>query len=67
METGITAKDFDLGGGMKFKGMRRPLRMPLRDVSFTPLADDMFRLTFALPAGCYATSVLREITKSDDD
>lgn len=64
-ETGLTTDAFDLGGGMRFKGMRRAMRMPLREVVLTVVGDDAYRLEFALPSGCYATSLLRELTKVD--
>ena len=46
------------------KGERRSYRFPLQDVS---VADDPagLRLRFELPRGCYATTVLAEIMKTD--
>lgn len=41
-------------------GTRRPYRLWLDDVGFTP-ADDGFVVKFELPAGAYATVVLNEI------
>ena len=46
------------------KGRRRPLRFPLSDPAAEPGRDDegdYVELRFALPPGCYATSVLREL------
>ena len=69
METAILEKeqlkleDFDLPGGLRMEGQRRPLRVPLGEPSWR-LEGDCLRLEFWLPKGCYATSLLREITKS---
>jgi len=51
-----------------FQGGRRPLRVPLRDADLSEGRDDhgpFLRLAFALPAGAYATTVLREICKTE--
>jgi tRNA pseudouridine13 synthase len=58
----IRPEDFDFGGGVRLEGERRPLRIPLEDASFTA-EGDVLHLAFSLPKGCYATSVIREITK----
>jgi len=60
---GITLESFDLGNGLRMEGERRPLRVPLGDPSLS-LEGDCLRLEFCLPKGSYATSVLREITKT---
>jgi tRNA pseudouridine13 synthase len=47
-------------------GRRRPLRFRLRDTAVAPGSDERgpyLELRFALPPGCYATSVLRELGK----
>jgi tRNA pseudouridine13 synthase len=49
--------------GIKLKGARRPLRFPLREVK--TWYDDGLMLSFALPSGCYATTVLAEVIKAD--
>ncbi|MEI6207962.1 MAG: tRNA pseudouridine(13) synthase TruD [Desulfuromonadales bacterium] len=59
----IGLNDFDLPGGLRMEGERRPLRVPLICPSFR-LQGNCLRLEFALPKGSYATSVLREIMKS---
>lgn len=46
-------------------GARRPLRLLLEDLTWE-LTQDGIRLTFSLPPGCYATSVMREIMKSPE-
>jgi tRNA pseudouridine13 synthase len=62
-DEGIKGDDFDLGSGLRMEGERRPLRVPLRD-SIALLKDSALQLEFCLPKGSYATSVVREITKS---
>lgn len=46
-----------------FRGERRALRVPLAELDWS-LEGTVLTLTFALPPGAYATSVLREIMKS---
>ena len=60
---GFRGADFDLGGGLRMEGERRPLRVPLGEPSFQ-VDGDLLRLEFSLPKGSYATSLLREITKT---
>jgi tRNA pseudouridine13 synthase len=60
---GFTADSFEHGGGLRMEGQRRPLRVPLGEASFE-VEGDLLRLEFSLPKGSYATSVVREITKS---
>lgn len=60
----------DLGGPrfLSWKGARRPLRVPARDLAHAWGEDDAggyLELAFALPSGAYATNVVRELTKSD--
>ncbi|MDO9068821.1 MAG: tRNA pseudouridine(13) synthase TruD, partial [Deltaproteobacteria bacterium] len=59
----IRLDDFDLPGGLRMEGERRPLRIPLEATSFR-LEGNCLQLEFALPKGSYATSVLREIMKT---
>ncbi len=42
---------------------RRALRANVQDLQWQFIAEDLLELTFTLPAGSYATSVLREIIK----
>jgi len=59
---GLELNDFDLPGGLRMEGERRPLRVPLEDASYT-LEGDTLCLEFTLPRGSYATSLLREFLK----
>jgi tRNA pseudouridine13 synthase len=63
-EEGLTLEDWRVRG-LKLKGARRALRIPLRDVALR--YDEGLQLAFSLPPGCYATVVLREVMKSDVD
>lgn len=45
-----------------FRGERRSLRVPLADLDWT-LDGSVLTLSFSLPPGAYATSVLRELMK----
>jgi tRNA pseudouridine13 synthase len=49
--------------GMKVRGARRPLRIPLREVAIRE--DEGLVLSFSLPPGCYATTVLAEVMKTE--
>lgn len=60
---GLTLNDFRLGGGLDMPGERRPLRFPLHSPLLSSEDDNCLTLSFSLPKGSYATSVLREITK----
>ncbi|MBL7200291.1 MAG: tRNA pseudouridine(13) synthase TruD [Anaerolineae bacterium] len=62
-EEGLTLEDFRLRG-LKFKGARRPLRFPLREVKIE--YDEGLLLSFSLPPGCYATTVLNEVIKPSE-
>ncbi|KAF0220390.1 MAG: tRNA pseudouridine13 [Geobacteraceae bacterium] len=59
---GLTPESFNLSGGMKLEGERRPLRVPLEEPRVTQDGAGLV-LEFSLPKGSYATSVLREIMK----
>jgi tRNA pseudouridine13 synthase len=41
--------------GIKLRGARRPVRVPIGDLEATPIAPGALRLRFTLPAGSYAT------------
>ncbi|KAB0663550.1 tRNA pseudouridine(13) synthase TruD [Oryzomonas japonica] len=59
----IRPADFDMGGGLRMEGERRPLRIPLEAPSFR-IEGDRLELEFSLVKGSYATALLREITKN---
>jgi tRNA(Glu) U13 pseudouridine synthase TruD len=50
--------------GIKLRGARRPIRVPVPDLAVEPLATDALRVRFTLPAGSYAT-VLAEALFTD--
>nr|WP_320049674.1 tRNA pseudouridine(13) synthase TruD [uncultured Desulfuromonas sp.] len=60
----ITSDRFTALPGLKLSGERRPLRVPLHQASCQQEDDTCLTVSFALPTGSFATSVLREITKS---
>jgi tRNA pseudouridine13 synthase len=65
-EAGLTLQDF--GGPMGAPGARRPLRFFPRDIALHADSDDHgphLRLSFTLPSGTYATTLLAEVMKSD--
>ena len=60
---GLTLKSFRLPGGLAMEGERRPLRVPIQAPTCTADADDLL-LSFTLPKGSFATTVLAEVMKS---
>ena len=62
-EAGLDPRTFAVGGE-EMSGTRRPYRVAIEDLSVEPLDDPhAFELSFGLPKGSYATSVLREVMK----
>ena len=57
---------FKLAKGLSLKGERRPLRVPLNDAKVTE-EDQRLVISFSLPRGSFATTVMREIMKNDTD
>lgn len=47
-------------------GTRRTAALRLTDAAVEEVAPDAIRVTFSLPAGAYATAILREVQKSAD-
>ncbi len=60
---GLTPEQFNLPGGLRMEGERRPLRILLGEPELTQDANDLI-LSFTLPKGSYATTVLAEVMKS---
>lgn len=58
----LAPRDFRMRIGLKNKGVRRPMRVPLDEITLEG-TEDGFRIGFSLPKGSYATTVLREIIK----
>ncbi|MBU6420699.1 MAG: tRNA pseudouridine(13) synthase TruD [Gammaproteobacteria bacterium] len=69
LETGIATEYAGLAHGLGAAGLeaaRRSLRLPLHDLSWQSLDGDTLKLGFSLPAGAYATSVVRELIDTHD-
>jgi tRNA pseudouridine13 synthase len=62
---GVELGLFNMPGGLKSRGTRRPYRFPLEDPEMTIQGTEA-TLAFALPRGSYATLVLRELTKNEE-
>ena len=60
---GVDLPLFDLPGGLRMEGERKPLRVPAGDLSWS-VSGDAVTVEFTLPKGSYATSLIREITKT---
>ncbi len=58
--------DFAPLGGLA-SGTRRQAAITVGEPIVEPLAPDAIRITFTLPAGAYATAILREVQKTADD
>jgi len=63
IEEGITPADFKPLGQLA-PGTRRPIAIAVAAASVAPIAPDAIQVAFELPAGAYATAVMREITKT---
>lgn len=66
----LTPDMFKVPGHHRVKGARRPLRIRPEDVQYSAGVDDdggYITLAFTLPAGAFATIVLRELMKTDED
>lgn len=67
---GLAAGDFRRAGQLKVKGARRPLRVRPEELQFEGGVDEhgsYVVIAFTLPAGSFATCLLREVTKVGDD
>jgi tRNA pseudouridine13 synthase len=59
---GLTPSSFNISGGLRMEGERRPLRVPMNNITVESCEEGLI-FSFSLPRGSYATSVLREIMK----
>ncbi|HEY5673931.1 MAG TPA: tRNA pseudouridine(13) synthase TruD [Malonomonas sp.] len=62
-QNGLSLDSWKLGEGLTMPGERRPLRVQLLGPAVSSDAPDSLLLSFSLPKGSYATSVLHEIIK----
>ncbi len=63
-EAGLSLASWKLSQGLSMPGERRPLRVPLNAPLITEAAENSLQLSFCLPKGSYATSVLSELIKN---
>ncbi len=61
----LTLESFHLSGGLAMNGERRPLRVPIHAPESTMDGDDLL-VSFSLPKGSFATTVLAEVMKTND-
>ncbi|NID07005.1 tRNA pseudouridine(13) synthase TruD [Luteibacter jiangsuensis] len=64
LERAVAARDEDLAAGLAGARMdqeRRALRLQPRDLAWRWLDDGALEVSFGLPAGAYATTVIREL------
>ena len=65
---GLSPADFKRAGSLRVKGDRRPLRVKPSDIELASGVDEHgphITVAFTLPAGSFATMLLRELMKSD--
>lgn len=60
----LTLESFNLSGGLAMAGERRPLRVPIHTPECIMDKEDLL-LSFSLPKGCFATTVLAEVMKTE--
>jgi tRNA pseudouridine13 synthase len=66
---GLSPADFKRAGSLRVKGDRRPLRVKPSDIEVASGVDEHgthITVAFTLPAGSFATVLLRELMKSDN-
>lgn len=61
--SGLSLESWKIGTGLNMPGERRPLRVPLLQPQVEALEAKQLTLSFSLPKGSYATSVLHELIK----
>ena len=59
----LTLQSFRLSGGLAMEGERRPLRVPIKEPGCIREQDSLV-VSFSLPKGSFATTVLSEIMKT---
>lgn len=62
-QRGLSLDSWKTETGIKIRGERRAMRVQLTDVQSSHEQNDLLNLSFSLPRGSYATSVLKEIIK----
>ncbi len=62
-QAGLRLESWKLADGLSMPGERRPLRVPLAEAQILENRDESLLLSFCLPKGSYATSVLQEMIK----
>ncbi len=65
---GLSAANFKSEGRLRVKGTRRAMRVRIEDLKLESGVDNYgphITLAFSLPAGAFATTLLREVMKSD--
>jgi len=62
----LALADFKLAAGLSMTGERRPIRVPIEQISVATEQQDLV-VGFVLPRGSFATSVLREIIKAEPE
>ena len=60
----LALESFHLSDGLAMSGERRPLRVPIQ-VSECVMDKEDLLLSFSLPKGCFATTVLAEVMKTE--
>lgn len=69
VETAALAPHAGFRAGLEAAGLeqeRRPLRLPVPDLAVAETAPGVIQCHFSLPAGCFATAVLRELFDCED-
>ena len=61
--SGVGSGAFRGGGKDNLNGCRRPLRVPLESPAIEAAPEGLW-ISFTLPSGCYATTVLDELMKT---
>lgn len=69
LEQRVAGQHAELAQGLEAAGLepaRRALRLPVRDLSWQTARENTLTLEFFLPAGAYATAVVRELVQMRD-